>query len=52
MADTTTTKVEDVHAVLKKAIADLEAANIEVPASLFLAMILVQRHAVDDRRKS
>ena len=46
MADTTPT-IKDVHKVLKKAIADLEAMGVEVPASLFLAMILVQRHAVD-----
>ena len=50
MADTTL-KIEDVHQVLKQAIAELEAANIEVPTALYLAAILSLRHAVDDRRK-
>ncbi len=49
MADTTN---KDVAETLKKAITDLEAANIEVPVALYLA-ILALRHAavVDDRRK-
>ncbi len=48
MADTT----QDVPKVLMKAIADLEAANIEVPVALYLAILALRHTAVDDRRKS
>ena len=52
MADTA---IKDVPKVLVKAITDLEAANIEVPVALYLALylaVLSPRHAaVDDRRK-
>jgi len=48
MPDTT---MKDVHEVLKKAIADLEAAGIAVPAALRLAAILVQRHADVEERQ-
>ena len=53
MADTIipTTKIQEVSKVLKQAIADLEAAHIAVPAALYLAAILTQRHTVDDRRQ-
>jgi len=50
MADTTP-KIEDVHQVLKLAIADLVLAGIDVPPSLVLAAVLAQRHAVNDRRQ-
>src|SRR6267142_2748030 len=49
MADDMTLK--DVSAALRKAIDDLRAAGIEPPASLLLAAILAQRHAIDDRSK-
>ena len=51
MADTT----KGVPKILLKAITDLEAANIEVPTALYLALYLATlslRHPVDDRRKS
>jgi hypothetical protein len=44
--------IKDVSAALRKAIDDLKAAGIEPPASLLLAAILMQRHAIDDRSKS
>ena len=49
MADDMT--IQNVSAALKKAIADLEAMGVEVPASLRLAEVLAQRHAVDERRQ-
>jgi len=50
----TNTKIQAaVHDVLAAAIAELESIGVAVPASLFLAMIIVQRHAaVDDERES
>jgi hypothetical protein len=51
MADDTTPKIENVHQVLKQAVADLLAAGVEPPAALLLAAILAARHAIDDRSK-
>ncbi len=48
MADTTP-KIEDVHQVLKLAIADLVLAGIDVPPALVLAAILALRHVADRR---
>jgi hypothetical protein len=39
--------IKDVHEALRKAIDDLETVGIAVPAALYLAAILSQRHAVD-----
>jgi hypothetical protein len=49
MAETTN---KDVSETLRKAITDLEAANIEVPVALYLAILALRHAAVDDRRKS
>ncbi len=50
MADDMT--IQDVAEALRKAIDDLKAAGIEPPASLLLAAILAQRHALTTRDES
>jgi hypothetical protein len=43
--------IRDVRKTLVRTIAELEAINIEVPASLLLAALLLGHDAADDRRK-